>query len=426
MEAAKEESAPTQQVPFRDDQIHLPRIKVPAEFPRYRLQSGRTHRKQAEHIENHDLPTDFFSDPESEEAQLAQHQILLGLIDEEGLRTDLDEREQLFPLVLTKDGYIVDGNRRTAALRDKGEEQLDAVVLPDDAEASDLYETELELQMARETKADYSWIDEALHVRYGIEALDESIEKIAKRMRMSPDDVNELLGRLELVDLYLAWLGYPAGYHRVGSGQTLDEQSFKEIYLRERRQRFQQLPTLHQRAVLEACFAVIRAGGGYKDIRGVADHSIQRLADVAVRVRDADDLPEDLRGRFEEPVAAPAPPAQDGGDEPNILDELADAGGAEIVPDGAEILNVVGDAENAAVVGPILSDVAEDLTDRESERDKRARPLKNLRRALKLMRDVTVDSGTAQRDEIARTLAELIEEVERLEKQVEATSQGDE
>lgn len=426
VEAAKEESAPTQQVPFRDDQIHLPRIKVPAEFPRYRLQSGRTHRKQAEHIENHDLPTDFFSDPESEEAQLAQHQILLGLIDEEGLRTDLDEREQLFPLVLTKDGYIVDGNRRTAALRDKGEEQLDAVVLPDDAEASDLYETELELQMARETKADYSWIDEALHVRYGIEALDESIEKIAKRMRMSPDDVNELLGRLELVDLYLAWLGYPAGYHRVGSGQTLDEQSFKEIYLRERRQRFQQLPTLHQRAVLEACFAVIRAGGGYKDIRGVADHSIQRLADVAVRVRDADDLPEDLRGRFEEPVAAPAPPAQDGGDEPNILDELADAGGAEIVPDGAEILNVVGDAENAAVVGPILSDVAEDLTDRESERDKRARPLKNLRRALKLMRDVTVDSGTAQRDEIARTLAELIEEVERLEKQVEATSQGDE
>jgi hypothetical protein len=426
VEAAREEGAPTQQVPFRDDQIHLPRIKIPAEFPRYRLQSGRTHRKQAEYIESHDLSPDFFSDPESEEAQLAQHKILLGLIDEEGLRTDLSEREQLFPLVLTKDGYIVDGNRRTAALRDKGEEQLEAVVLPDDAEASDLYETELELQMARETKADYSWIDEALHVRYGIEALDESIEKIAKRMRMSGDDVGELLGRLEVVDLYLAWLGYPAGYHRVGSDQTLDEQSFKEIYVRKGRQRFQQLPTLHQRAVLEACFAVIRAGGGYKDIRGVADHSIQRLADVAVRVRDADELPEDLRGRFEEPVAVLVPPGRDDGDQPDLLDELADAGGAETIPDGAEILNVVGDAENAAVVGPILSDVAEDLTDRESERDKRARPLKNIRRALKLMRDVTVDSSTAQRDEIARTLAELMEEAERLEKQVEATSQGDE
>jgi hypothetical protein len=31
-----------------------------------------------------------------------------------------------------------------------------------------------------------------------------------------------------------------------------------------------------------------------------------------------------------------------------------------------------------------------------------------------------------ERDEIARTLAELIEEVERLEKQVEVASQGDE
>jgi len=425
VEAAKQEGAPTQQVPFRDDQVHLPRIKIPADFPRYRLQSGRTHRKQAEYIEQHDLSSDFFADPESEEAQLAQHQILLSVIDEEGLRADLAEREQLFPLVLTKDGYIIDGNRRTAALRDKDEEQLEAVVLPDDADVVDLYETELELQMARETKADYSWIDEALHVRYGIDELDEPIEKIAKRMRMSKDDVNELLGRIELVDQYLDWLGHPNGYHLVGRDQTLDEQSFREIYLRERRQRFQQLPTLHKRAVLEACFAVIRAGGGYKDIRGVADHSIQRLADVTVRVRDADELPDDLRQRFDEPVPA-APEAQDDGQGSDLLDELADAAGPETVPEGAEILNVVGNADNASVIGPILSDVAEDLTDRESERDKRALPLKNVRRALKLLRDVTVDSSTVKRDEIARTLAELIEETNRLERQVEAASQGNE
>lgn len=426
LEAAKKEGAPTQQVPFRDAQIHLPRIKVPADFPRYRLQSGRTHRKQAEYIEKHDLAPDFFADPESEEAQGAQHKILLGVIDEEGLREDLLEREQLFPLVLTKDGYIVDGNRRTAALRDKGEEQLEAVVLPDDADAIDLYETELELQMARETKADYSWIDEALHVRYGIDFLGESIEKIAKRMRMSKDDINELLGRLELVDVYLEWLGHPAAYHRVGGDQTLDEQSFREIYLREQRQRFQQLPALHKRAVLETCFAVIRAGGGYKDIRGVADHAIQRLADVAVRVRAADELPDNLRERFDEQVAAPEPEPPDAGGAPSVLDELADAAGTERVPEGAEILNVVGDADNAVAVGPILSEVAKDLTERESERDKRALPLKNVRRALKLLRDITVDSRTPQRDEIARTLAELIEEAERLEKQVEATSQGDE
>lgn len=424
VETAKKEGAPTQQVPFRDGQIHPRRIQVPANFPRYRLQSGRTHRKQAEYAEQHALPPDFFADPESDEAQHAQHQILLGLIDAEGLREDLLKREQLFPLVLTKDGYIVDGNRRTAALREKGEEQLEAVVLPDDADAIDLYETELELQMARETKADYSWIDEALHVRYGINELDESIEKIAKRMRRSKDDVNGLLGRLELVDVYLEWLGHPGAYHRVGGDQTLDEQSFKEIYLREQRARFQQLSDLHKRAVLEACFAVIRAGGGYKDVRGVADHTIQRLPDVAVRVRDADELPDGLRERFNEPVKAPEPKPKDEGNASSLLDELADAAGAETVPEGAEILNVVGDADNAPTVGAILSEVAKDLTERESERHKLVLPLKNVRRALKLLRDVTVDSTTAQRNEIARTLAELIDEAERLEKQVEAASQG--
>jgi hypothetical protein len=425
VETAKKEGAPTQQVPFRDGQIHPPRITIPADFPRYRLQSGRTHRRQAAYIENHDLPSDFFADPESDDAQHAQHEILLGLIDDEGLREDLLEREQLFPLVLTKDGYVVDGNRRTAALREKGEEQLEAVVLPDDADAIDLYETELELQMARETKADYSWIDEALHVRYGINELDESIEKIAKRMRMSKDDVNGLLGRLELVDLYLEWLGHPGAYHRVGGDQTLDEQSFKEIFLREQRQRFQQLPALHKRAVFEGCFAVIRAGGGYKDVRGVADHTIQRLPDVAVRVRDAEELPDGLRELFKEPVKIPEPGPQDDENASSLLDELADAAGGETVPEGAEILNVLRDADNARAVGGILSEVAKDLTDRESERDKQALPLKNVRRALKLLRDVTVDSKTPQRDEIARTLAELIEEAERLEKQIEAESQGD-
>jgi hypothetical protein len=427
--AAKTAGGPTQQVPFRDGQEHLPRIKVPADFPRYRLQSGRTHRKQAEYIEKHDLPSDFFNDPESEEAQRAQHEILLELIDEGDLSEDLDERDQLFPLVLTKDGYIVDGNRRTAALRKKGESQLEAVVLPEDADSNDLYETELELQMARETKAEYTWIDQALHVRYGIDELSESPDSISRRMRMSKADVNALLGRLDLVDLYLDWLGHPGAYHRVGGDNTLAEQSFIEIQLREQRQRFQQLPALHKRAVLEASFAVIRAGGGYKDVRGVADHTIQRLGDVAARVRDADELPEELRERFDDPVEVPTPDAHDDAHDDahteSLLDELADAAGPETLPEGAEILNVVGDAATAAAVGPILSEVAKDLTDLQSERDKRALPLKNLRRALKLLRDVAIDSKTPQRQEIARTLGELIEEAERLEKQVEATAAGE-
>jgi hypothetical protein len=420
--AAKAEGAPTQQVPFRDGQIHLHRIKVPAEFPRYRLQSGRTHRKQAQYLEAHDLPGDYFEDPESEEAQRAQHEILLELIDDAGLRQDLLDREQLFPLVLTKDGYIVDGNRRTAALRAKGEEHLEAVVLPEDADAADLYETELELQMARETKADYSWIDEALHVRYGIDSLGESPDSIARRMRMSKTDVNGLLARLDLVDLYLDWLGHPGAYHRVGTDRTLDEQSFIELYIREQRQRFQQLSAVHKQAVLQASFAVINQGGGYKDIRAVADHTIQRLADVTVRLRDAEELPDELRKRLDEPVELP-PEEEDAGG--NLLDELADAAGTEAVPEGAEIINVVGDAANAGEVAPVLVEVVNDLTELESERDRRGQPLKKVRRALALLREVAIEPGTPQLEEIARTLGELNDEAERLARQIEKTSSSE-
>src|SRR4051812_26090085 len=193
VKAARGAGAPTSDVPFRQHQIDLPRIQVPIAFPLYRLQSGRTHRAQTQYIEDHGLPQDFFADPESEEAQQAQHTILLQMIDQAKLRTDLEQRPQRRPIVLTKDGFIVDGNRRTAALRELGEaDHVDAVVLPDDAESQDLYETELELQMAVDTKADYSWIDQGLHVRWGVQELGEPLAAIARRMNMPTAEVSHL------------------------------------------------------------------------------------------------------------------------------------------------------------------------------------------------------------------------------------------
>ncbi len=106
-------------VPFRGKPLALARIRIETDFPLYRIQSGRTHRAQAAYLDTHrQLPKDFFSDPEDPKVQRAQHEILLGMIHEKGLSTDLGQRGQLAPLVLTKDGYVVDGNRRLAALRE--------------------------------------------------------------------------------------------------------------------------------------------------------------------------------------------------------------------------------------------------------------------------------------------------------------------
>ena len=151
---------------------------------------------------------DFFADAEDDEVQAAQNSLLLEMIQDEGLASDLARRQQRNPIVLTYDGFIIDGNRRVAALRDAGDvENVTAVILPPDATLAEVFETELELQMARETRADYDWIDQGLHVRYGINELHEQVSSVAQRMNIQEREVNDILARMVLVDLYLAWAG---------------------------------------------------------------------------------------------------------------------------------------------------------------------------------------------------------------------------
>lgn len=418
VEAARAAHGPTWPVPFRQGQRDLPRIEVPIEFPLYRLQSGRTHRAQAQYVDRHGLAADFFADPESEEAQLAQHEILLELIDEGNLRQDLAERDQRAAIVLTYDGFIVDGNRRTAALRDaEAVENLTAVVLPEDATASDFYETELELQMARDTKARYNWIDQALHIRWGVQELDESMAAIARRMNMAEKDVEELLGLLVLVDLYLEWLGAPGKYHRVTTDERSEtRQSFLELYLRERRPRFRSLPELQQRAVRHACFTVIRQDGGYKDIRRVADTIIGQPARVVERLRD--ELSPHLQERLDEPleVEQAAEPAGEGSD---LLDELAASDQPVDVPDGAQLLNLVDEAEHAEQVAKPLCQVAEDLTELENERREQGEPLRKVERALRALQDVELTAETPRLADIARSLEAVMKRSEELSEQVD-------
>jgi hypothetical protein len=183
VEAAEKKKGPTFDVPFRGDRIPLHKIRVEADLPLFRIQSGRTHRAQCRYLEQHGLDKDFFDDPEEPRVQKAQYEILLSMIGEKELDEDLKVRKQLNPIVLTADGTVVDGNRRLTALRQKKVQYVEAVVLPSDALSHEIYETELEFQMQRDTKAEYDWINQALHIEYGITKLDETDEKLARRMR---------------------------------------------------------------------------------------------------------------------------------------------------------------------------------------------------------------------------------------------------
>src|SRR5207249_750042 len=118
---------------------------------------------------------------EDEEAQRAQHTILVGFA-ESGkgesvipIKTALSkDAEQTEPLLLTREGVVVNGNRRLAAMRELFRENstqfarfcsVRVLILPEGITADELRRIEVRLQMTPQTLLPYEWVAEALAVR---------------------------------------------------------------------------------------------------------------------------------------------------------------------------------------------------------------------------------------------------------------------
>ena len=408
---AERNRSPTFDVPFRGNRLHLHRVRIETSFPLYRIQSGRTHRAQSQYLEGHpELPKDFFQDPEDPKVQKAQHEILLGMINERDLSADLKDRKQLSPLVLTSDGYVVDGNRRLAALRNQREEYADAVVLPADAQSHEIYETEIELQMQRETKAPYNWIDQALHIEYGLKELNEPVATVARRMRKSEADINNEITKLHVVRGYLAWAGNEGKYHKVpqpGGGSM--EQAFEEMAEAWRRPALKRKGEPDLRVIREACFAAIQREAGYMEVR----RTIKQLSQNPGRVA------EKLRQRSG-PAEVPSPPATPSSPvpaRPVVTGKTTDPLRALVVenaggppPDLAELLRAVNDPEKAMLV----AEAVDDLEEEEKQSKRQQLPLQRIHRAITELQQVELDQDSGDLAEIAKALELVANEVERL------------
>jgi len=398
-------------VPFRQRQLSLVKIFIPISFPLYNIKSGRTHRAQTEWIDLNGGSAGFFEDAEDDEVQSVQHSLLLEMIQQEGLDADLARRQQRNPIVLTYDGFIIDGNRRVAALRAAADvENVSAVILPEDATRAEVFETELELQMARETRADYDWIDQGLHVRYGVQELGEPINSVAQRMNIQEQEVNDILARMVLVDIYLAWVGNPDAYHRVPGDS---EQAFLELSQIEGRQQVRNLSAQHREAIRLACFGVIQSAvGGYMDVRNVANTIRSDPADVVARLRER--LPEQLAARLDAPVPQPVnPPNED-----DVLFQLAEAAGDEIATPGTEVVNIFREPSDASIAAPPLIDIAKDMVEEGREVQAHLQPLRKLDRALNLLRSIRITAETKQLNNVAQRLDDLNAEADRIAAEV--------
>ena len=113
---------------------------------------------------------------ENQETQQAQHDIL-DRFSKEGttsiipIATILGEGRQTEPILITAAGVVVNGNRRSAAMREhyatveatySSFSHINCKVLPAAATDKEIKEIEIRLQMQPETRLPYTWVNEAL------------------------------------------------------------------------------------------------------------------------------------------------------------------------------------------------------------------------------------------------------------------------
>lgn len=196
--------------PRQTKELNLVELEVG--WVRFSTLNHRTRAEQRAEIARTGKAGLFTEDPLGPAAQETQYSILSSQVGFAELKEDLMSRGQQEPAVVTSDGVLINGNRRAAALRSlyvdddqQGAHYVKCLVLPGDATPAELVDLETELQIARDFKQDYGWINEAFLIEELFERENKDFARVANRMHRDVADVRSLFEKLQqvhqLVDL---------------------------------------------------------------------------------------------------------------------------------------------------------------------------------------------------------------------------------
>lgn len=218
----------TYQIEFQGGLHSFPIHTVQLEMPKYRLENGRTQAAQDEYIQRHKgASANFFTrDAESASAQKAQHEILSELINDQKLLDYFKKgNRQTEPVILDRNGYLVNGNRRVCAWRHLLDEDgvkyrhftnIQVIVLPKCSD-EDIDDLEAQLQIQQDIKSPYSWIDRAFMLRRKQERYTDKV--LARRYGLKQKDIKTDIALIDFVDEYLETRGTPRLYSSVAKEQ---------------------------------------------------------------------------------------------------------------------------------------------------------------------------------------------------------------
>ncbi len=231
---------------------HIPVISVRIQLPVYRLANGRTKSAQLEYLTTHpEKSSDLFSaDHDAYDAQVAQHEILKTLVQEEGLLSSFknDNLEQVDPILCTNTGVVVNGNRRLCAWRMlyyteptkyKSFETIQIAILPELDEKA-ISELEKKLQIIKTMRAEYHWHTKALMAEQELKS-GASDNSVAKSFDMKKKDLHNLVSSRILAEQYLITTGHKNEWSRVDKAyyafeaivtgvNKIQDQSEKELF----------------------------------------------------------------------------------------------------------------------------------------------------------------------------------------------------
>nr|WP_308113858.1 transcriptional regulator [Kineosporia corallincola] len=159
----------TIKIEFRTQPIIVQVIDMPVPLLYY---NPGTHRIRAQRSHNADKDALLTQDPWAPESQEYLHSLLNTLPSDptrrdpkfDELLPNLKEYGQIEAGLITRDGILVNGNTRRAALKELGKPSIRVGVLPASTTWEDIHAVELALQLRPDHRRDYSYINHLLAV----------------------------------------------------------------------------------------------------------------------------------------------------------------------------------------------------------------------------------------------------------------------
>lgn len=167
--AASPATEETTTVMWRGQLKHLPVITMNIDLLSY---NPDTHRVRAQRSLDAAKEEELKANPYGPTAQAYLHDLLKGdpadptRVDPsfDNLKEDLKQYSQKDPGIITRAGVLINGNTRRAALKELGKQEMRVGVLPPDAGHDDILAIEFSLQLHRDHRRDYSFMNFLLAV----------------------------------------------------------------------------------------------------------------------------------------------------------------------------------------------------------------------------------------------------------------------